>query len=171
MQQEADRRAKGRSNVYLTALLESGGETAPVRIRNLSDSGALIEAEILPSIGARVRITRGALHASGAVVWSGTGRAGVNFDGKVDVEAWIRRVGHAGQQQVDRMVAAIRGAKAMPSAMEEPEPPSLAALSISLDEICDRFALSDFPVELEEELLKLDVLAQSLRSMTGRRRR
>jgi hypothetical protein len=171
MQSEVENRTEGRANVFLTAVLDTAAASVPVRIRNISRQGALIEGTKLPRIGERIRLLRGSLVAPGTLAWEGQGHAGVNFDRQIDVDSWVRRIGHAGQQQVDGIVAAIR--RAEPVAQPEPQPGAspLGALSLELDELCDRFASSSaFPLELSEDLLKLDVIAQTLRGLAGRRR-
>jgi hypothetical protein len=166
-------RAEGRANVFLGAVLDSdiGTGSVPVRVRNISPHGALIEGPILPAPGAEVRLVRGALRASGTLAWEAQSHAGVSFAEPIDVQAWVQRVGHAGQQRVDSLVAAIRRGETVRGGGDEPQADALAGISRSLDELCERLASSKhFPPELGEDLLKLDVLAQSLRGLTGRAR-
>jgi len=168
---QSDNRQEGRSNVLLTAALNTGSVSVPVRIRNISQHGALIEGTAIPPVGAMVQLVRGGLAANGMLAWLGEGHAGVNFDGQIDVEAWVQRVGHVGQQRVDGIVAAIRRAEPINKLDQETNSSSLASLSTELDEICDRLAsTNNFPLELAEELLKLDVVAQTLRDWSGRNR-
>jgi len=168
---QRDKRTEGRSNVFLTAALNTGRVSVPVRIRNISQHGALIEGAAIPPLGAMVQLVRGSLAANGSLSWHCDGHAGVNFDGRIDVEAWVRRIGHVGQQRVDGIVAAIRRSEPVDSRDGETAPRSLAALSAELDEICDRLAsANNLSLELAQELLKLDVVAQSFRDLTGRRR-
>ena len=164
-------RAEGRANVFLGAVLDSdsGTGSVPVRVRNISPHGALIEGPILPAPGAEVRLVRGALRASGTLAWEAQSHAGVSFAEPIDVQAWVQRVGHAGQQRVDSLVAAIRRGETVRGGGDEPQADALAGISRSLDELCERLASSKhFPPELGEDLLKLDVLAQSLRSLARR---
>ena len=169
MRSGADNRTEGRSNVFLTAVLETETASLPVRIRNISPGGALIEGEKLPAIGSKVRLMRGGLTATGFLSWEGNGHAGLNFDARVDVQTWVQRVGHAGQQHVDGIVEAIRRAEPVQNLGHKPKTNSLVALSVALDELCNRFASSDeFPLEFGEDLLKLDALAQSLRELARR---
>ena len=162
----AENRVEGRSNVFLTATLHVDGKTAPVRIRNISARGALIDAPGLPEVGSPVKLVRGGLSAVGEIAWVGEGQAGVNFDREIDVPAWVQRVGHPGQQRVDGMIAALRaGMGAVP---ERPRRHSLAAISAELDAICERMAhaqpMSD---TLSEDLVRLDTVAQALRALAA----
>jgi hypothetical protein len=94
-----------RSNVFVIATLYCAAGSAPVRIRNLSPSGALIEGSVLPLPGARVRLLRGSLQASGELVWSADGRAGVRFAGSITVQDWLPGTNLANnQQRVDQVV-------------------------------------------------------------------
>lgn len=163
----AENRVEGRSNVFLTAVLHAAGKTSPVRIRNISVRGALVDAPGLPPVGEQVRLVRGSLSAAGELAWAGNGQAGVNFDREIEVAAWVQRVGHSGQQRVDGMIAAVRaGVRATP---EKARDGSLAAMSADLDAICERMARTEgMSLELGEELVKLDALAQALRRLAAR---
>lgn len=167
----ADNRTEGRSNVFLTATLDTGAASSPVRIRNISARGALIEGPSLPAIGARVRLIRGELRASGELAWTGAGQGGLNFDREIDVAQWIERVGHAGQQRVDRVVAALRNSTPLAGG---PDPDlvgeTLPQVSAALDTLCERLARTpDMSIELGEKLIELDTIAQSLRRLaTGK---
>jgi hypothetical protein len=171
MQMTAENRAEGRSNVFLTATLDSGATPTPVRIRNLSARGALIDGTSLPPVGARVRLTRGKHTAVGELTWAGPGQGGVNFDREIDVASWVQRVGHGGQERVDGVIASIRSTGAVPSDLaDDAAPESLPVISSALDQVCERLArIPGMSLELGEELIKLDTIAQSLRRLvTGR---
>jgi hypothetical protein len=164
-----DHRSEGRSNVFLTATLQAGGRSSPVRIRNISARGALVDGPALPAIGASVRLTRGSLSAAGQLAWKGAGQAGLTFDGTIDVADWVRRVGHSGQQRVDSVIAALRSGIS-PDGPEAALEETLQGISASLDQLCERLAQTPgMSVELGEDLLKLDSIAQALRRLaTGR---
>jgi hypothetical protein len=163
LQPETNNRAQARSNVFLAAALVVGTAAVPVRLRNLSTRGALLDGASLPPAGARVRLLRGELSADGEIAWQSRGQAGLRFDSDIDVDQWVRRVGHPGQQRVDVVAAAYR-CQEMPPAKEDPgEPPSLATISSELDAICERIAASPaMTVEIGEELVRLDALARCL---------
>lgn len=169
---QADNRSEGRSNVFLTAALETDAGSAPVRIRNLSSVGALIDGATLPPVGARVSLVRGQLVANGEIVWNEQTHCGIRFEHAINVLDWVQRPGHSGQQRVDGIVAAIRNSAPVPRDLQQARETdeTLASLSRDLDQICERLARTpNMSVELGEELLRLDVLAQSLRKKaTGR---
>ena len=165
----SDNRAEGRSNVFLTAMLDTGDSSIPVRIRNLSSRGALIDGPALPSVGTSVRLLRGRLAATGELAWKGTGQAGVNFGREIDVDDWVQRIGHSGQQRVDGVIAALRSSTRVPEEFQaSPNPKSLASISAALNEICERVAARpNLSVELGEELLNLEDIARALHPPTA----
>ena len=56
--------------MLVAATLHVDGQLLPVRIRNMSVSGALIEAATLPPAGAAVVLERGSLQVAGRISWS-----------------------------------------------------------------------------------------------------
>jgi hypothetical protein len=132
----------------------------------MSRHGALLDGGSLPPAGAGVRLVRGTLSAAGQIAWQRGSQAGLRFAGEIDVGAWVRRDGHAGQQQVDDAIAALRRNQAPPANVEAV--PSLALLSEELQKICERLSNSTVvTAEFGEELVKLDTLAQRLRQLAG----
>lgn len=105
----AQQRAEARSNLFVAALLYGDGTAAPVRIRNLSRRGALIEAPSAPPEGVPVRLVRGSHSANGRIAWRRDNRAGVQFDADIAVSDWLPGGNRQnGQQRVDEMVHACR---------------------------------------------------------------
>jgi hypothetical protein len=165
----ANHRSQPRSNVFLDAVLVVGSAAHPVRLRNLSSRGALIEGASLPTEGSRVRVLRGELSAEGDIAWQEQGLAGLRFASEIDVERWVRRVGHRGQQRVDEAIAALRGHQNLRRGANGAMQPSIAEISIELDRICER--LADAPptgLAIAEELPKLNRLARQLQRLSGR---
>jgi hypothetical protein len=168
LQPDANHRSQPRSNVFLSAALIVGTAAVPVRLRNLSTRGALLDGPSLPPAGSRVRVLRGELSADGEIAWQDQSQAGLRFSGEIEVEKWVQRIGHRGQQRVDETVAALRAHERAPLT-ERSGDPSLAELSEELDRICQRLADSPaMTVELAEELLRLNGLAGSLQRLAGR---
>ena len=168
MTAQANNRSEDRSNVFLAAALEGDSKVHPVRIRNLSTSGALVEGAGLPVVGSCIRLRRGTLQVEGDLAWQNASQAGLNFSSPIRVADWIRRIGHEPQQSIDRIVQTIR-------ASENPAAADLHALrrktideiSAELEACCERLAaLPDLSLDCHEELLKLDAIAQSLRRVT-----
>ncbi len=166
MPRETDSRSETRSNVFLSASLATNSSTLPVRIRNLSPHGALLDGHLLPAAGSSVRLVRGGLTVSGQVAWQADDWAGIGFDQQIDIDQWVRRVGHAGQQRVDSVVAALRRKETPLESRGAAIPPSLAAITSELDQICARLAATpEMSVEVAEDPLRLDAVAQALRQI------
>ena len=165
MPRKTDSRSATRSNVFLAASLVTVSSTFAVRIRNLSPRGALLDGSSLPTTaGLTVRLVRGALTAQGRIAWQAGNQVGISFDDQIEVDQWVQRVGHAGQQRVDLVIAALRRDESPPEVGEAMQPPSLATISSELDQICARLASTpELTVQLAEDLLRLDGLAQVLR--------
>jgi hypothetical protein len=110
------------------------------------------------------------LSAKGHVAWQDADHVGISFDKQIDVGEWVRRIEHPGQQKVDSVVAALKRDEAPPE-VTDATLPSLIAISSELDQICARLAGgSEMTIELAEDLLKLDALAQTLRQVATRGR-
>ena len=168
MEPGVDNRSETRSNVFLAASLVVGAVAQPVRVRNLSTRGALLDGPSLPPPGARVRLVRGALSADGDISWHGNGQAGLRLSGEIDVAAWVKRVGHAGQQRVDEAISALRRQQAPPALPANPNA-SLAEMVAELDRICERLAASpNLTVEMGEDLVRLDAIARKLQQLADR---
>ena len=76
----------------MAASIEAGGLTVPVKLRNLSTEGALIEGDQLPGVGSDVLFHKNELHLSGHVAWMAGRRAGVAFDAMLDPDAVMRHI-------------------------------------------------------------------------------
>jgi hypothetical protein len=128
-QAEENNRLAARANLLLAASIEAGALSAPVRIRNLSETGAAIEGDDLPSAGSNLVLRRLDLTVAGVVIWTSGGRCGVRFDAATEVADWLtgRRAPQAGgrdQMRVDVIQAAVRTgapAPATPAATAAPE--------------------------------------------------
>jgi hypothetical protein len=85
-------RKNRRSNVLMSASLELSGTSVPVKLRNLSAEGALVEGEKLPVEGSSVLFRKGDLSMPGRVAWVNEKQAGVNFAQKLNPEQLLRHV-------------------------------------------------------------------------------
>jgi hypothetical protein len=128
-QEIAERRAAApRSNVMLVATLSADGSEAAVRVRNLSESGALIEGATLPPAATEVRLFRNNLSVTGSIVWSSGGRAGLRFASLIDTKPWTRSgtmlpAPSAEQARVDTIQAAARAGLPTPPPRSLPDGP------------------------------------------------
>lgn len=160
-----DPRAHIRSNVFLTAVILAAGVTRPVRIRNISATGALLDGTGLPPEGSTVHLRRGSLSVNGEVAWQDRGYSGVRFNSDVVVKDWVKRIEHSGQARVDELVAFVRSApnaRGGPAGDEECGE-NLKSISADLTSTCERIAnLPAVVAECADEILKLDAIAQRL---------
>ena len=85
-------RKSQRSQVLLTATLDHGGGSQAVKLRNLSEEGALVESEKLPIEGTTVHFIRNDLNAPGRVVWVSGRYAGIAFSDKLDPAEVLRHI-------------------------------------------------------------------------------
>lgn len=85
-------RKNRRSNVLMSASLELSGTSVPVKLRNLSAEGALVEGDKLPVEGASLLFRKGDLSIVGTVAWVKGRQAGVSFAQKLDPEQLLRHV-------------------------------------------------------------------------------
>ncbi|HEU0309761.1 MAG TPA: PilZ domain-containing protein [Sphingomicrobium sp.] len=81
-----------RSNVLMSASLELSGTSVPVKLRNLSAEGALVEADKLPIEGASVLFRKGDLSMPGRVAWVNGRQAGVNFAQNLNPDQLMRHI-------------------------------------------------------------------------------
>lgn len=85
-------RRKRRSPVLLSASIEVAGDSKPVRLRNLSEDGALIEGECLPEEGSETFFERKELRLKSRVIWVHGRYAGVAFARPLMPEDVLRHI-------------------------------------------------------------------------------
>jgi len=166
-------RAHPRTSMFVLASMASARASGPVKVRNMSPDGALIEGATLPGVGDSLSLRRGELNASGRIVWQDGGKAGVRFDHHVQVADWLP-AGAARQQLVEQTVHELKNIPATPApepaAPRAPVAPSpvervdLLETADALDALAD--ALAENPqviVDHSTRLQVLDVAAQLLR--------
>lgn len=130
--QDENQRAAPRTNLMLSASIEAGPLTAPVRIRNLSETGAALEGAALPHVGASFTLRRLDISIGGTVMWIAGGRCGVQFEGRTCVPDWISGTrsplsGNRDQTRVDTIQAAIRTGSGFVPTPAAPQPAPLQA--------------------------------------------
>lgn len=135
-------RRQPRTHLFVAATLHADASSSPVRIRNMSQSGALIEAPVLPEPGSAVTLRRGQLQARGSIAWRVDNRAGVRLEASVHVADWMARQGSVGQQRVDSLIAIVRN--------DAPKASAMAA------ETTERSSIETELVELRAELAALE---------------
>lgn len=113
---------KPRTNMLVMATISAGSGSAPVKIRDLSPDGALIEGGVLPHSGSTITLVRGDLAISGRVVWTQGGRAGLRFDALANVADWLPNAKTSQPQaRIDAAVNEFRNAgETAPISFTEP---------------------------------------------------
>lgn len=101
------KRLETRTNMFVMAQLSFGGRSSPVKVRNMSPSGALIDGPVLPTIGTPCRLFRENISIEAEVVWARAGRIGVKFRNRARVDAWLP-TGRRTQIDVDQSLAIAR---------------------------------------------------------------
>jgi hypothetical protein len=85
-------RRSRRSPVLLAATVEVAGQPIAVKLRNLSEEGALIEGDRLPLEGSSSWFERNDLRLKSRIVWVQGRYAGVAFDEPLNREDVLRNV-------------------------------------------------------------------------------
>lgn len=103
---EQAQRESRQFRVLLSASLITTTDEIPVKIRELSCMGAMVEALRLPSTGADVILKRGALEIFATVAWWRGRRASLAFE---DAVSEAELLTHIHQQPVDPQLAVETG--------------------------------------------------------------
>lgn len=167
-------RAETRTNMFVIATMSALTASGPIKIRNLSRHGALIEGAALPGLGEHLKLRRGPVFATGQIVRLHGNKAGVRFDGPINVAHWLPS-GHPGQQRVDDVFHSIKADSAVcsdhrdtvPSTARAPaDPTQLRQLALELNSLADDLA-GDASVVVRHglKLQMLDVASQMLRRL------
>ena len=85
-------RGSRRSPVLLSATVEVAGVPQEVKLRNLSEQGALIEGPRLPLEGSTTFFARKDLRVKGRIVWVAGNFAGVAFNRPLKPEEVLRHI-------------------------------------------------------------------------------
>ena len=179
MAEEDDGRREPRTNMFVMATIYAETGSAPVKVRNMSSSGALVEGAVLASAGATIRLCRGSLNAIAEVVWSREGRAGLRFGSTVSVADWLPRgQAIAPQQRVDELVQHIKTSlplSASPDVYPMSQTNTLGALELTrlrhaIESLAEDLANDPLVVErYTSKLETLDIVSQALRKLAAER--
>jgi len=81
-----------RSPVLLAASIEVAGAEQPIKLRNLSKEGALIEGDCLPVEGSSTLFKRNELRVNARVAWVHGRFAGIAFEHPLEKDEVLRNV-------------------------------------------------------------------------------
>lgn len=176
-----------RKNVMLAASIAADTVSAPVRIRNLSEAGAMIDGPALPATGSTLELRRLELSMAASVIWNRDGRCGLRLAAPIVVDDWIAGVrsvasrSDLGQLRVDKIQSAIRSGAVLP----DPAPPPAAAAAEAgaveqriaaeltrvkrmLDEVSDELSDDvDVLMRHEKALQNFDIAAMIVQSLAA----
>ena len=163
----SENREQSRTHLFVIAALNSEVGSTPVHVRNMSQSGALVEANDLPAPGTRITLKRGSLAAGGRIAWKGGRRAGISFDSSIFVADWMSRLPADHQSQVDEMVDSIKQGLPQPDSAASHEArglldilAELAVLKADLTQLGNSLAGDMIMVATHPELQLLDISIQ-----------
>lgn len=161
-----------RKSVMLAATIEASGESVPVRIRNMSSAGAMVDGASLPEPGLRITLRRLQMAASAVTVWSSDGRCGLQLAETVDPDEWVAGAPKASksacvvQARIDGVQAALRSGSALPEETTAEAPDQLAAHEIDLriaDELSHLYRMIEGVVDALSE--DVDVLMRHQKTL------
>lgn len=173
-QHESEARSAPRTSMFVTCRLDMDAGSSPATIRNLSPTGALVEAAVVPTAGKHVTLSRGSLVASGEVIWFDGNRFGIRFCNLVHVQSWLGSLHNREQLRVDEIFRAVKTPQdtraniAMQLPAAEALTPAqlaedLARISILVEQLGDRLAADPAIVtECPTELQYVDLVVQTL---------
>ena len=99
-------RAAARTNLFLAATVHSAGIGRPVKIRDLSTTGARIEVSPVPEAGAAVTLVRGPLSVQARVSWRAERFCGLSFASPMSIQDWMRNPVILDRRRGDPRIAA-----------------------------------------------------------------
>ncbi len=174
----AEDRVAPRTNLLLAATAEVGGRSLPIRIRNLSETGAMVEGAGLPEAGMPLVLVRGDLQVAATVAWVAGSRRGVRFAGPTPVSEWtggkpraIDCTGLRDQRRVDAIQAEARANPLSGRALRSAEAPATHPVVADLDKrLADELGyvqrlLEGLGDELIADLLLIQRHGKSLQSL------
>jgi len=155
----------------LAATISADSVSAPVRIRNLSEVGAMIDGPALPGAGSTLTLSRMAMSIVATVIWQRDGRCGLSLKCPIVVDDWIAGAStapnvSAGQSRVDWLQSAIRSGAAMPTETRAPAPKPAEAQPVELSIAAELVRVKRMLDKVGEELTDdVDVLVRHERAM------
>ncbi|MGK2910801.1 MAG: PilZ domain-containing protein [Sphingobium sp.] len=146
-----------RTNLLLSGTIEAADIKGPVRIRNLSETGALLEGAALPAVGHHLVLRRLQMDMGATVVWAENGRCGIRFDGAIAVAGWregnwIAPVVSSDQARADSIQAAARAGLLAASQEDAAGPVALTRRDIDRGIASELTALKDMLEKASEQL-------------------
>jgi PilZ domain len=173
-----DGRNHRRTHLFVAATLYSDMGSVPVRIRNMSPSGALIESPNIPEPGIQMILRRGSLQIAGRIAWKAEQKAGIAFASNAYVADWMARQAGLDQERVDQIVADFKadgrsgnGSSSAASLTDDSSlETGLMALRSELAQLGNSLIIDTILVATHPEIQALDVSIQRIDRMIGQLR-
>lgn len=146
--------------------------SSPVKVRDMSAGGALVEGGVIPPPGTYVRLCRGSLAVTGKIAWCKGARAGLSFNSTVTPEEWLPAGAPAPQQWVDEVVQQAKGSmlhRAPVAGLEPIAPTPVTALELTrlrraIEDLAED--LADDPAVVARHAAKLSTLDLATQLLT-----
>ncbi len=166
-----DARAGARTNLFLAASLLSAGVAHPVRIRDLSATGARVETALVPEVGAAMSLVRGRLEVACLVTWSADHFCGLRFAAPVSVLEWMTHPVAPERRRLDALVPARGGAAAEAAAarLEADKAARVARDLARVSRLLEAFgeALAGDPHVVARHAVKLHTLGLAMQTLAS----
>jgi hypothetical protein len=168
-------RAAARTNLFMAATLRTANNEIPVKIRDLSATGAQIESAVLPDIGAAITLVRGRLSVQGRVTWCVAPRCGLQFSARISVQDWMANPVNREQRRVDHIVSAVKAGTiphAAPADEKSKARPGVAEDLRSVAQLLENLGetLASNPAVVAQygiEMQNLDIAMQTLNALAA----
>jgi hypothetical protein len=138
--------------MFLAAVLRTETEQAPVRVRNMSSLGAMVDSPLGPPAGTQIHLLRGPLLARGTVMWSSAKRCGLRFTSELSVKDWLAAPASVEQSRVDELVALIRAGGTSDRVAGADDPCTLAHRKAEEQTVADLGSVIGLIEALEDDL-------------------
>lgn len=166
-------RQEPRTHLFVSATLYWEASSAPINMRNMSPTGALIESPVIPEPDAAVVLRRGSLEVPGRIAWKAGRKAGIAFRHAIHVADWMSRTPRVGQQRVDAIVSDFKagrqteGLAANTAAGVNSMAAELESLRKELRELEESLIGDAILVATHPEIQTLDISLQRIDQMIG----
>ena len=170
-------RRQPRASLFLAAVMRAGLEQVPVKVRNMSLNGAMVDSPLTPPPGTDVQLVRGSLIAQGKVMWSSDNCCGLRFTSEVSIKDWLATPTKVEQQRVDAIVSLVKSGAMLSEfvGIDEASPdPQFdlqlaqglrAAISL-MEDLEDELSSSDETLARHSQKLQnLDIAMQTVRAV------
>lgn len=174
---QLESRSTQRTNLFVAAVLYSEDGNCAVKVRNLSESGVLVEASTLPPVGTAVRLCRGSLGVCGRIIWQRAGKAGLRLTSTITVADWLPNNKSRHQSHVDELIHRMKAEEETDSSnpsssrleSEAPTiPQQVSAIAAGVERLANELAADPYVIANHSwKLQQLEGVVQQLRKIVA----